>query len=308
MSLRAKALNLWLRRVEKPIMARSTSPQQLRRRLALNAKLFFHAPRGTTSKWHVLEHGGSRIDVLDVAPQNRSNEAVVLYIHGGGFVFGSPDTHAAMAAELGKRLGARVVLPRYRLAPEAVFPAAFEDVVTAWKALCASGVDPGRIVIGGDSAGGALTLSLLGYLVAEQAALPAAAFCFSPLTDMRFSGESFQQNAAVEAVLAATRADDMVQMYLDGHAPGDPRVSPLMADFAGASPVWITAGSTEILRDDSRRIVARLGEAGVDVTYVEEDDLPHVWPIFHNMLPEARQTLDKLTLWIRQQLERQGES
>lgn len=304
MSWRAKALNHWLRRVEKPIMAGSTSPQQLRRRLELNARLFFHPPRGTASTWQVLQHDGRSIDILDVTPRESSSDAVVLYIHGGGFVFGSPDTHSAMAAQLGKRLGARVLLPRYRLAPEAVFPAAFDDIVTAWHGLCASGIDPKRIVIGGDSAGGALTLALLGHLVAQNAALPAASFCFSPLTDMRFSGKSFHQNAVVEAVLAANRADELAQMYLDGHTPRDPQISPLEADFTGASPVWITAGTTEILRDDARRMVARLEGAAVDVTYIEAPDLPHVWPIFHNILPEARQTLDGLALWIRQQLAR----
>lgn len=308
MSLRARLLNHWLRQVEKPAMARADDPALMRDRFERHAKLFFRAPRGTTRQWIALEQGPHRIDALDVVPANLQDDTVLLYIHGGGFVFGSPRTHAAMAAQLGHRLQARVVLPRYRLAPEAPFPAAFDDVRLAWDALCASGVRPERIMIGGDSAGGALALSLLGQLVADRAALPAGVFCFSPLTDMSHSGESFRANARREALLPASRAGDMGQMYLGGHSVDDPRVSPLKADYVGAPPVWITVGDTEILHDDARRMAARLQEAGVHATLRERTDLPHVWPIFHNVLPEGRETLDEVAGWIRQQLGSPAES
>lgn len=302
MSLRARVLNQWLRRVEKPAMARATDPILMRDRFERHARLFFRAPRGTQRQWITLEQGQRRMDALDMVPAALNSDAVLLYLHGGGFVFGSPRTHAAMAAQLGHRLSARVVLPRYRLAPEAPFPAAFDDVRLAWDALCASGVPPGHIVIGGDSAGGALALSLLGQLVADRVALPAGVFCLSPLTDMSHSGESFRSNAGKEALLPASRAGDMGEMYLGGHPVDDPRVSPLNADFTGAPPVWITVGDTEILRDDARRMAARLQEAKVQAVLRERRDLPHVWPIFHNILPEARETLDELAQWIRQQL------
>ena len=125
---------------------------------------------------------------------------------------------------------------------------------------------------------------------------------------MRFVSESFRKNAVCEAVLAAGRADETGQMYLNGTDAKDPRVSPLFANFKGAPPVWITVGDTEILLDDGRGMARALDDVGVDVTFVEERDLPHVWPIFHNILTEARQTLDDLADWIRQVLARQGES
>ncbi|MDG1168532.1 MAG: alpha/beta hydrolase fold domain-containing protein [Sulfitobacter sp.] len=268
--------------------------------------MFFHAPRGTQMQWQVLEHDGRRADVLEVVPEELSSTAVIFYIHGGGFIFGSPRTHAAMAAALGKRLAALVVMPRYRRAPEAPFPAAFDDVRVAFDGLCASGVPARQIVIGGDSAGGALALALLGQLLADQADLPGAVFCFSPLTDLSYSGDSFRHNSEVEAVLPADRAAQMAEMYLQGHAADDPRASPLFANFAGAPPVWITAGDTEILRDDARRMTALMQASKVAVTYIEQRDLPHAWPIFHNILPEARQTLDDLADWIRQQLPQAG--
>lgn len=308
MSLQARLLNTWLRRVEKPAMARATDPVKLRQRFEWNARMFFYAPGGTRRQWQVLDHGNRRLDALEVMPRRINSDAVILYFHGGGFVFGSPRTHAALLGQLTARLGMRALLPRYRLAPEAPFPAAFDDVRMAWDTLLASGIAPDRIVVGGDSAGGALALALLGHLVRDGAALPAGVFCFSPLTDMTFSGASFVENAETEAILPADRAGDLAEMYLDGQDPTDPRISPLFADFAGAPPVWLTAGSTEILRDDSRRMAQRLKDQGVEVTYVEENDLPHVWPFFHNSLPEARHSLDQLAVWIRQVLARQAES
>ncbi|MDF3414561.1 alpha/beta hydrolase [Sulfitobacter sp. M57] len=289
-------------------MARAQDPAQLRRRIEMHARWFFRIPRGTRTQWQALGDGQHRVDTLDVVPRNLSSDKVVLYLHGGGFVFGSPKVYAALAGQLAQRLGARVVLPRYRLAPEHIFPAASDDVRAAWDGLLRSGIAPDRIVIGGDSAGGALTLSLLHRLGQEQGLMPAAAFCFSPLTDLTFSGESFRKNAKVEAVLPAERAHSMAEMYLQNGNPKDPQVSPIFGHFNGAAPVWITVGDTEILYDDARRMVQVLIESGVDVTFVEQQDLPHVWPLFHDILPEARQTLNNLADWIRQIPARQGES
>lgn len=301
MSLRARFLSAWLRRFEKPFLARTVDPVPIRHRFDLTAKYLFHAPRGTQMQWQALEAGQRRVDALEIVPQNLNCDAVLFYIHGGAFVFGSPNTHAAMLAALCKRLGARAILPRYGLAPETPYPAAPSDVRTAWEGLCASGVAPQNIIVGGDSAGGALALSLLAELVAEKASLPAGLFCFSPLTDLTYSGESFTTNAEKEALLPASRARESIELYLQTQDPADPAVSPLFADFAGACPVWLTVGDTEILRDDSRRLARRLSDEKVRVTFEEHPDLPHVWPLFHNTLPEARQTLDSLAVWIRQQ-------
>ncbi|MCX7560317.1 alpha/beta hydrolase [Sulfitobacter sp. F26204] len=308
MSLRARLLNGWLRRIEKPAMMRAAGPEQLRKRLELQARLFFHAPRGTQMQWQVLAHEQARIEALEVVPANLDTNLVVLYLHGGGFVFGSPQAYSALAGQLAQRLRARVILPRYRLAPEHPYPAALEDCRIAWNGLIASGVAADQIVIGGDSAGGALALSLLGQLAQEAAQMPVATFCFSPLTDLSFASDSFHENAEKEAVLPAARAHEMAALYLDGQEETDPRVSPVFATFSGAAPVWLTVGNTEILRDDSRRMAEVLKRDGVDVTFVEEQDLPHVWPFFHNTLPEARKTLDVLTEWIRRKQVRQGES
>lgn len=308
MSFIAQLLNTGLRIIEKPALARAAEPVTIRNRFERSARLLFHGPKHVQTRWQGLLHPKGDAAVLEIVPMDRSSDAVIFYIHGGGFLFGSPRTHAALAGQLAHLLGARAVVPRYRLAPEHPFPAAFDDLRQAWEALVASGVDPKRVVIGGDSAGGALALCFLAALLAEKAELPAAVFCFSPLTDLSFSGDSMRTNAKAEVILPAARASEMAEMYLDGHPPDDPKVSPLCADFTGSCPVWITVGDTEILRDDARRMVARLEGQGVPTTFAEQHDLPHVWPLFHNMLPEARQTLDEVTDWLRGQLRSRDES
>lgn len=296
MSIMRRILNPWLRLVEKRRL-RVGSPKVIRRALEVQSRLFFHAPRGTKSRW--VSFGA--IPCLEITPRSFKPKRVLLYFHGGGFVFGSPDTHSAMVAQLALRVGARAVMPKYRLAPEAACPAALQDVRAAWDGLIAAGVAPADVVVGGDSAGGALAFGLIAALCAEGAAMPGAVFGFSPLTDMTFNGPSFIENADSDVLLPADRAAALAEMFLQGHPGDDPDVSPLFARFDGAPSAWITVGDTEILLDDSRRLAAKMRGDGVKVDLVEEHDLPHVWPLFHNILPEARQTLNALAAWIRQQ-------
>ncbi|WP_299044302.1 alpha/beta hydrolase [uncultured Tateyamaria sp.] len=294
MSLLRPLLNQYLRLTEKPHLRRAASPEVLRRSFETKARLFFHAPWSMQLTWDRLADA----EALWATPRRQPSDLTILYFHGGGYVFGSPRTHGAMLAALARHAGAQAVLPRYPLAPEHPFPAALHHARAAYDACRAR---DGALVIGGDSAGGGLALSLLATLLADGAPLPCAVFALSPLTDLTFSGASIRDNAQSEVELPVERVDDMANMYLGGAARDDPRASPLFADFTGAPPVWITAGDTELLVDDSRRMAARLQGQGVDTTYVEERDLPHVWPIFQNTLPEARATLSALATWIRAQ-------
>ena len=198
-----------------------------------------------------------------------------------------------------------MILPAYRLAPEAAFPAAIEDAMTAYRAVTGR---PGCVVLGGDSAGGGLALAVLAEILREGLPKPLGVFALSPLTDLRFSGESARTNAKRDVLLPVERASEMADMYLQGADPSDPRASPLLANFDGAPPVWLTVGDTEILLDDTRRLADRLREAGVDVCVRVEHDLPHVWPIFYSVLPEARSTLRDIAGWITTLSHQRGDS
>lgn len=290
MSFARQFLNFWLRLTEKPHLARVSSPKALRRAFEFKAWLAFHAPRGTVT----------RGDTLAGVPVMWVNEAragpLVLYFHGGAYVMGSTRSYRALCGQISKRAGLPVLVPEYRLAPEHEFPAAIEDALGVYRAVMDH---PGGVVLGGDSAGGGLALAVLGEIVRLGLVMPKGTFGFSPLCDMTFSGDSIVGNAAADVVLPATRTQESAELYLADADARDGRASPLFADFAGAAPVWLTAGDTEILLDDTRRMAAHLRAQGVAVTEVIERDLPHVWPLFHTLMPEARATLDAVAAWIR---------
>jgi acetyl esterase/lipase len=295
MSLRKHLINLQLRLFEKPHLARCKDPVKLRKSLDFKARWFFHPPRGSTFENSTLSHGERNIPALWVRAREVREGPVILYFHGGGYVFGSPQAYGALLAHLSAKTGLPACLPDYRLAPEHPFPAAVEDALTSYMALMDH---PGGVVIGGDSAGGGLALALLAEIIARGLPKPNGTFAFSPLTDMTFSSDSFTRNARADVVLPAHVADEAAEMYLGDADPRDPRASPLFADFTGAPPVWISVGNTEILLDDSRNIAAKMRDQGVAVSLTIADNLPHVWPLFHGILPEADQTLDELSQWI----------
>jgi acetyl esterase/lipase len=300
MSIVLPLLNRWLRWTEKPQMARAKTPDKLRRSFELKSKLFFHAPLGTLMRWMTL----GDVSALEVAPKSPEGQMHLLYFHGGAYIFGAPETHGAMIASLVKRTGGRAYLPAYRKAPEHPFPAAPDDAVACYRAMLEQGIDPRNIVIGGDSAGGGIALSVLGQLAKLGLPMPAGTFAFSPVVDMTYSSASVVENEAADVVLPASQIKTIQEMYLCDADPRDPLASPVFADFTGATPVWLVVGNTEILRDDFVRMAEHLNSCGVSVQFKMESDHPHVWPIFHNILPEARTTLDDLSLWIKQQLQR----
>lgn len=287
MSLMRRILNPYLRVTEKRRLRRARTPGPLRRAFEISARLFFH-PRGR----------GFEAGLIAGVPVLRRPGAapVLLYFHGGAYIFGSPATHKAMLAQIARRTGCAVILPDYRKAPEHPFPAAVDDALAVYRQVMDA---PGGVVLGGDSAGGGLALGVLAEILRRGLPMPTGLFAFSPLTDLTWSGASLSDNGAADVILPADRMDEMADMYLQGADPADPRASPLFASFGGAPPVWLCAGETEILLDDTRRMATRLRAQGVPVTEVIEHDLPHVWPIFHTLLPEARATLDQLSDWIR---------
>jgi acetyl esterase/lipase len=302
MSMMRPVLNLFLRLAERPHLARAKTPEKLRRSFEMKARFWFRAPRGTTYRSDVIE--GVPV-IWTHGPGAKEEGPVILYFHGGGYVFGSARTHQAMLGKLSHLSGLAACLADYRLAPEHSFPAALEDALSVYIHLSQR---YRGVVIGGDSAGGGLALSLMAEILKHGLQKPLGCFAFSPLTDLGFTGVSIGQNGKADVVLPVERVDEMAEMYLQGANPLDPRTSPLFGVFSGAPPVWIAAGTTEILLDDTRRMAAHLRNEGVKVTEVVEKDLPHVWPIFHNLLPEAGKTLKQVAAWIKPLSERSGDN
>ncbi len=297
MSWQLRLLRVFLRRVARRSLGRQPDSVAARRwfeRAAwLNARgrpwqqFADDAPGGVPALWTARPAPGA---------------AVMLYLHGGGYVMGNPRTHAALARTLAQRTGLAVCLPDYRLAPEHPFPAAFDDALAAWRGLVARGHPPGRIVLCGDSAGGGLALALLAHLCSTGAARPGGVVAFSPFTDLSLSGPSITANAARELLLPIHRLEFLCERVLQGADARDARISPLFGAFAGAPPVLIQVARTEILHSDSTRMVRHLRAQGVAVTLQEWGNLPHVWQYFHTWLPEARRALADAAAFTRAQV------
>lgn len=271
----------------------------MRWHLEVGTRLLFRPPPGTKT----------RSDTLGACPclwvTNRADTHppraghVLLFLHGGGYVAGSPKVYTHLLARLARLTQMTVCAPEYRKAPEHPFPAAFDDAVAAFHALLRRGYPPENIVIGGDSAGGGLALALLARLNAEGLQ-PNSVFVFSPFVDATFSGASIDENAAADPVLPPERKEQMAQWILDGHDPKDPRISPLFASFKPPlPPVFLQASETEILRDDTVRMADLLRAAGAEVTVDLWPDPPHVWVFFARLLPEAKEALRRVAAFVR---------
>ncbi|ALG89268.1 MULTISPECIES: alpha/beta hydrolase fold domain-containing protein [Actibacterium] len=279
MSWQLRLLTLWLRRVEKPALAR-IEPAVARARFERQGHMFRNPPYAL-----YLQDRVGDVPITWASCRVR-RPGILLYLHGGAHLMGSPFTHRAMLARLSAMTGQRACLPAMRLAPEHPFPASLDDAEAVWEGLVVRGYPPGRIILGGDSSGGGLMLALLARLLA-RGVRPAAAFALSPWVDLTASGRSMRENAVSDPLLPASRLAEVRRYYLAGADPRDPGASPLFAAFPGCPPVFLQAARTEILRDDSLRMAARLRGFGAAVTVDMWDDPPHVWPIFQGWLPEA---------------------
>lgn len=212
---------------------------------------------------------------------------MLLYLHGGGYIFGSIATYRRRALKLAWRCRARVLIPEYRLAPEFPFPAALDDALAAWRRMTADA--GGRVaLVAGDSAGGGLALALIAALRAAGEPLPAGAVLLSPWTDLGISGESVVANQRRDCWLKASQLADWADMYRGARPADDPRISPLHEKFSGFPPLLFLTGDQEILLDDTRRLAARARAAGVDVREHIGRGMQHDWPLTLPWLPESR--------------------
>jgi acetyl esterase/lipase len=228
---------------------------------------------------------------------------VLLFFHGGGYCSGSIISHRRMVSEAGRAAGIRTLAIGYRLAPENPFPAALEDAVTAWHFLRQQDIAADHIAIGGDSAGGGLSLSIALMLRDAKEDLPACLWLVSPWTDLTMSGSSLVTKDAVDPLIHKSYLCELADAYLGGAGDRkDPRVSPLFADLTGMPPMLIQVGSAETLLDDAVRLAAAVGEADVPVTLEIWPHMIHAWHLWNARLESGRQALRSAGTFMREHL------
>lgn len=224
---------------------------------------------------------------------------VVLYLHGGGYVIGSPRSHRHLAAAIASAAAASALLLDYRLAPEHPYPAAVDDATAAYRWLLDQGIAPEHVVIAGDSAGGGLTVATLLALREARVPLPAGGVCISPWVDLTCSGESYRTKAGVDPIVRQAGVAEMAQAYLGSASPRTPLASPLFADLRGLPPLLIHVGSDEVLLDDAVQLAARAKAAGVETTIEVWERMIHVWHWFLPMLDEAHAAVETIGRFTR---------
>jgi len=234
-----------------------------------------------------------------LTPPGARPATVVLYLHGGGYVIGSPRSHRHLAAAVARASGARALLLDYRLAPENPFPAALDDAVAAYDWLLGRGLDARQVVIAGDSAGGGLTVATLLALRDRGRPRPAAGVCISPWVDLTCSAPSYASKAAVDPIVTQESVTLLAKAYVGVSDVKAPLISPLYADLAGLPPLLVHVGSDEVLLDDALGLAERARKAGVDVTVEEWPAMIHVWHWFQPMLEEAERATQAIGAFVR---------
>ena len=234
---------------------------------------------------------------LKFTPADANPKRALLYFHGGGYVLGSASTHKPMVSHLASAMQAVAFSMDYALAPEAPFPGALNDGVSAYKGLLEAGFDAKNIIIAGDSAGGGLTLATAMKIQDEGLTLPAGLGLLSPWVNLENTGWSYEAKATSDPMVDHERLSEMATAYLDGQPRATPYASPLHGDLKGLPPIYIQTGAEEVLLSDSTSLAERAGAAGVYVTLEIWPDMIHVFQYFHAMLSDGREAISRMGAW-----------
>ncbi|NHI94224.1 MAG: alpha/beta hydrolase [Candidatus Lokiarchaeota archaeon] len=233
------------------------------------------------------------------APDAQSDK-IILYLHGGGYVTGSIDTHRAFISSLSQKIKCHCLSIDYRLAPENPFPAALDDAITAYRWLIEEKmIHPSNLIIAGESAGGGLTLSTIMKIKKIGLALPSACMVFSPWADLLNTGATLKTKKEEDPFLSPEVLFKFSKMYYANDDPKNPLISPLYGDFKDFPPLLIQVGTSEILLSDSTRVAERAKEAGVDVTIEQYNQMIHAFQLFESFVPEGKEAMNKINNFVQ---------
>ena len=261
-----------------------------------------------------VETSKSGIKFERIKKIGEDNGKLVLYIHGGGYTAGLSKAYRDQACDYSKAAGgAQVFLLDYTLAPEALYPVQHNQAYAFWKDVLDMGYKPKDIIVGGDSAGANLTLSIMLRLRDEGAELPKALYLISPWADMTASGKSYELNYHVDPMFGKKKAElsyemrdrllksDMYSWCGDADRT-DPLVSPVFGDYKGFPPTLMTVGADEILLDDTRTIEKKMKAEGIDVRVISHEKMFHIYPLYYTMFPESKKAYKMIQAYISEMM------
>ncbi|GGU69458.1 alpha/beta hydrolase [Streptomyces daghestanicus] len=258
------------------------------------------APQGVTFEQTTLDG----VPAMLVVPEEVTDDRTLLYIHGGGYVHGAVEGYIGLTGHYAKRLRARVYVPDYRQAPEHPFPTPIEDVFTAYRALLAAGTAPEKIAISGDSAGGAMVITIMRKARAAGLPLPVAGVAISPWADLTHSGPSARSRAHTDPLCGVDFLEALARSFLGDALPTDPDASPIFADVRGLAPTLIQMGENEVMLSGGVTLADRLAEQRVRTTLEVWPHMFHVWHLLAGHMAESDEALDNAVSFITREYER----
>lgn len=276
------SLRQTMNRMVRPLLHPAV-PVSLQRTIIAQAYRSSIPPRGC--KFDAVTVGG--IKALRTL-HGASTEGVVLYLHGGGYIIGSPSTHRGITGHLARASGHTIIAPDYRLAPEHPFPAALDDAEAAYEGLLKDGHAPASIAIAGDSAGGGLAIALAMRLRDKGRPLPASLTVFSPWVDLT---HDHLYSPECEPVLQPRWIEKAARLYTGQEPRTNPLISPIHGDLSGLPPLLIQVGSEEILLNDAQRLSDRVNQQGGEATLEIYNSLWHVFQVHAGQLDRATDAL-----------------
>ncbi len=289
----SRVLSIVLKHISSRPSLESIGVQQYRALLEKSASMF-----KIDTTVHYEKVNLDSVQAAWITPPNFTDEKVVLYLHGGGFIAGSINSHRDLVTRIAKASRAKVLIIDYRLAPEHKFPAGLNDAFNSYKWLLNNKISPENIVVAGDSAGGGLALSLLLLIKEKGLAVPGAAVFLSPWVDLECRGKSHLKNKEKDPMLNHDMLFSTAKFYADNNKLSNPLISPLNGDLSGLCPMLIQAGSNEILKDDAVMLSDKAQQSGVDAKLEIWDGMFHVWHYFAKYLLEGRKAIERIGSFI----------
>ena len=289
LSLRARGLRLIMRRA-KPTEERTLEEDRE------NFKKITRYPPPRTVSCEEITLGG--ITSLRFTPRNPEPDSHILYLHGGGYMMGSPEIYRSPVGLISNMTNTVVTAVDYRLAPENPYPAGIEDCVTAYLALKDETGD--TIAVAGDSAGGGATLATAVSLRDNHSLSPSCLYLISPWLDLTHSGESMKTKGGVDVMLAPDWIRTAADRYRGNEDASNPGISPLFADLKDLPPMLIQVGDEELLLSDSERLADLASKVGVKVEIEIAKGLWHVYPLFGGFIPEGKKSLKEAVRFINE--------